>query len=107
MPRSEELKHVDVHLQYRKRASKLIRKLSERIEELEKTLTGSEVITLVSDYTNYDCAFPFVFISVCCQFGSQEGFCFTISYSLMDLTTCKQFLKNKQRYSLDYIILSD
>src|SRR6185437_9039643 len=35
MPRSEELKHVDVHLQYRKRASKLMRKLSERIEELE------------------------------------------------------------------------
>src|SRR6185437_2334602 len=76
MPRSEELKHVNVHLRYRKRASKLICKLSERIEELEKTPTGSEVITLASDYTNYDCAFPFVFILCFVSVRFTGGFLF-------------------------------
>jgi len=50
-----------------------MRKLSERIEELEKTPTGFELITLASDYTNYDCV---SFVHSCCLVRFTGGFLF-------------------------------
>ena len=64
MPKLAELKQVEVTMRYRKRAIGLVRKLSDAVEELEHTPTGSELIALASNYTHFDCVFYLVLISV-------------------------------------------
>ena len=63
MPRLAELKQVEVTMRYRKRAMRLMRKLSAAVEELKHTPTGSELIALASNYTHFDCVFYIALIS--------------------------------------------